>query len=119
MCRALYYLEHFFIFISAISGWVTISEFASLVVTPADITSSARGLKFCVLTAAIKKYKSIIKEKQNRHNNIVFLAKNKLDYIKVFITKALIDSYISHDNSVSVNIIWGWVEGFCGGHGIF
>ena len=71
MCRALYYLEHF-IFISAVSDWVSISEFASLVVTPVDITSSARRLKFCELTAAVKKYKSIIKKKQNRHDNIVF-----------------------------------------------
>ena len=105
MCRALYYLEHF-IFISAVSDWVSISEFASLVVTPVDITSSARRLKFCELTAAVKKYKSIIKKKQNRHDNMVFfLAKNKLNSIKAFITKALTDSYISHDKSILVNIM--------------
>ena len=61
VCRALNYLEHFLVFFSAVSGCVSISEFASLVVVPIFYVSSTVGLKFCAITAGIKKYKSIIK----------------------------------------------------------
>ena len=52
------------------------------------IASSAIGLKICVLTAGIKKYKLIIKKK--KHDNIVLLAKSKLNSIEVLISTALI-----------------------------
>ena len=42
-------------------------------------------------------YKSVIKEKKKKHDKIVLLAKSKLDSIEVLISKALIDSNISHD----------------------
>ena len=35
----------------------------------------------------------------------MLLAKNKLNIVEFFISKALIDSYISHDEFVSVNIM--------------
>ena len=41
-----------------------ISAFAFLVGIPIGITSSANGLKICVITAEIKTCKSIIKKKQ-------------------------------------------------------
>ena len=37
------------------------------------------------------------------HDKIVLLAKTKLDSNEVLISKALINSYISHDEFVSVN----------------
>ena len=37
------------------------------------------------------------------HNEIVLLAKSKLNSIKVLISKALIDSVISHDEFVLIN----------------
>ena len=44
-----------------------------------------------------KKYQSIIKKKNKKHDKIVFLGKDKLNTIKVLISEALIDSYVSHD----------------------
>ena len=74
--------------------------FASLV----GIPSSVVGLKLCVITTVIKKYKSIIKKKgKKEHDKIVLLAKDKLNTIEVLISKDLIDSYITHDEFVSVN----------------
>ena len=58
VCRVLNYIDHFFIAISKITGCVSISAFASLVGIPVGITSSTTGLKICVITTAIKKYKS-------------------------------------------------------------
>ena len=62
ICGTFNYFEQFIIFISAVSGCVSISAFASLVGIPLGITSSAVELKICAVTAGIKKYKSIIKK---------------------------------------------------------
>ena len=63
VCTTLNYIEHFLILGYTITGCVFISVFASLVGISIGTTSSAIGLKICAITAAIKKYKSIIKKK--------------------------------------------------------
>ena len=50
-----------------------------------------------MIVAGIKKYKSIIKKKKKKHGTIALLAKTKLSNIQILISKALIHSYISHD----------------------
>ena len=45
-CRVLNYIDHSLIVISTITGYVSLSAFASLVGIPIGITSSAIGLKF-------------------------------------------------------------------------
>ena len=42
-------------------------------------------------------------KKKKKHDKIVLLGKYKLNTIEVLISKSLIDSYISHDELVSVN----------------
>ena len=54
-CRFLNYIEHLIILISTVSGYVSISAFASLVGIPIGNTISAIGLNICVITARIKK----------------------------------------------------------------
>ena len=58
---------------------------------PVGIVSSVVGLKTCAVTAGIKKYRSIIKQKRKKHDNIVLLAKTKLNNTEVLISKVLID----------------------------
>ena len=70
---------------------------------PIGITSSAIVLKIGAITAGIKKYKSIMKKKKKKHDKIVLLAKSKLNRIEALISKALIDSNISHDEFVLIN----------------
>ena len=60
--------------------------FVSLVDIPAGITSSALGLKICVIT-----------------DRIILLAKSKLNSIEILISKALIDFSISYDEFVLIN----------------
>ena len=72
VCRVLNYTDHSLIVISTITGCISISAFASLVGIPIRIASSTIGLNICVITAGIKKYKSIIKKKRKRHDKIVF-----------------------------------------------
>ena len=44
------YIEHLLILVSTITSCVSISAFTSLVGIPISITSSAIGLKICVIT---------------------------------------------------------------------
>ena len=55
----------------------------------------------CALTVVIKK--SIINKKKKEHDKIALLAKSKLNKIEVLISKALIDSIISHDEFTLIN----------------
>ena len=64
--KALNYFEHIFIFIFALSGFVSISVFPSLIGIPVGITSSALELKTCAIIVGVKKYTSNIKK--NRKN---------------------------------------------------
>ena len=68
--RVLNYIEHLLILVSAVTRCISVSAFAYLVGIPIGITSSATGLKICVITARIKKYKSIIKKKKNKHDKL-------------------------------------------------
>ena len=103
VCRALNYIEHLLILASAVTGCVSNSVFASLIGIPIGITSSAVGMKICAITAVIKKCKSIIKKKKEKHDKIVLLAKTKFNSKEVLISKAFIDPCISHDEFISVN----------------
>ena len=73
------------------------------------ITSSTTGLKNCAVTKEIKKYKSIIKKKKKKNDKI---AKSKLNSIEFVVSKALIDSVISHGEFVLINNVWLFIEDF-------
>ena len=97
--RVLNYIDHSLILFSTGTGCFSISSFASLVGIPIETMSSAIELKIFVITAGIKKYKSIIKKKKEKHDKILSLEKSKLNRAEVFISMVLIDSNISQDNS--------------------
>ena len=73
------YIEHLFILIFTVSGWVFFSAFASLVGIHTGITNSAIGLKIWVIPASIKNCKSIMKKKEKKHNKILSITKSKLN----------------------------------------
>ena len=68
---ALNYIEHFLILAFTVNGCISISAFASLLGISIRITTSALELKICAIAAGIKKYKSIIKKKKVKHDEIV------------------------------------------------
>ena len=96
-CKYLNYVEN--LLSSTITSCISISAFASFVCVLVGITSSAVRIKICVITAGIKKHKSIIMKEKKK----VLLGKDKLNTIEVIISKALINSCINHDEFVSVN----------------
>ena len=83
VCRVMNYIEHLLILVSTITGCVSISDFASLDGIPIGITSSAVGLKICLIAAGITECKSIIKKKKKKHDKTVLLAKSKFNSIEV------------------------------------
>ena len=62
-CKYLNYLVHLIVLVLTVTGSVLICAFASLVFVPVRIISSALGIKICVISTGIKKYKSIIKKR--------------------------------------------------------
>ena len=56
VCTTLNYIRHFLILASTITGWISISTFASLLGISIAIMSSATALQICAITARIKKY---------------------------------------------------------------
>ena len=81
-CRALNMLtiSYLLFLFSAASCCFSIFAFALLNGVPVDIASSEGGSKMHALIAEIKKYKSIIRKKRKKHNEIVFLTKYYLFY---------------------------------------
>ena len=71
----------------------TISSFASFLVISIGITSSAVGFTVC----------AIFKKKKKKHDEIVSLAKSKLNSMEVLIYNILVDSVIIHDGFVLTN----------------
>ena len=99
VCTVLNYINHSLVSNSAITGCVSIT----LVGISIGIASSTIGLKICVITAGIKKHKSIIKKNRRKNNKIVLLAKSKLNSIEVLIFETLTDLNISQDEFLLIN----------------
>ena len=105
VCTTLNYLEHFCILASGTNGCFSFCAFAFLLGTSICITSSAIGLKLCVINKWIKKFKSTIKKEKKMHDKIVLLTKSKLNNIEVLISKALLDLNTSHEEFVLTNSV--------------
>ena len=73
------YTKHLLISISTVSGCDSIGG------GPIGITSSTIVLKTFVITAGIKKSKSIINKKKNKHHKILSLATSKFNSAEVLI----------------------------------
>ena len=54
-------------------------------------------------TAGIKTYKLINNNNKKKHDQIISLVKSKLNCMKILLSKALIDSNISHEEFVLIN----------------
>ena len=93
VCTTLNYIEHFLILASAVTGYISISAFVSLVCSNIGTTSSTVRWNISAITAAIRKYNSIIRNKKKMHEKKVLFANTNLNSIEVIISRALIDSY--------------------------
>ena len=85
-----------FITLSASSGTLSISSYATVVGKPAGIAGASLTLIFTITTGVVKTFLNIIRKKKKKHNKIIALARSKLNIIENLISQALIDFEITH-----------------------
>ena len=90
------YIEKILIVLSATSSGVSVISFTSIVGAPVGIASTSLTLIFSLTTGIVKKFLNITRNKKKKHDNILLVAKSKLNSIETFISQALIDMDISH-----------------------
>ena len=83
-------------------GTLSIASYASVVGTPAGIAGSSLTLIFTIGTGISKSLLKVTKERKNKHNKIIALAKSKLSDIETLLSSALNDSKISHEEFTSI-----------------
>ena len=101
VCVILKYIDHLLTLVSTVNGCILVTCFASLVDIFVAVASSMVGIKICAMFQWIKKYKAVIKK--NKHDKMVLSAKSKIKNIKFWISKALFNSNISHDEFIFIN----------------
>ena len=83
--------------LSKTSGGISIISFTSLIGIPAGISSASFTLIFSLTTGIIKKLLKVTRKKKKKHNEIVMLAKSKLNSIENLMSQVLIDLDILHE----------------------
>ena len=91
------YLDKMFIALSGSFGTLSIASYASVVGTPAGIVGSSLTLIFTIGTGISKSLLKVTKKRKKKHNEIIALAKNKLNTIDTLLSSVLNDSEISHE----------------------
>ena len=87
---------------SASFGTLSIASYASVVGIPAGIAGSSLTLVFTIGTGISKSLLNVTKKRKKKHNKIIALAKNKLNTIDKFLSSALNDSEISHEEFTNI-----------------
>ena len=91
------YLDKIFITLSASFGTLSIASYALVVGIPVGITGASLTLTFTIGTGISKSLPKLTKKRKKKHNEIIALAKNKLNAIDTLLSSALNDSKISHE----------------------
>ena len=86
---------------SATSGGVSIASFARTIGASVGIASASFSFVFSLATVIIKKFLKTTRNNK-KHNNIVMLARSKLNSIETSISQALIDSNTSHKEYIKI-----------------
>ena len=85
-----------------ITGWVSIISFTSTIGAPVRIESASFTLIFSITTGIVKKLLNITGKKKKKHDQILMLAKSKLNSIETLISQALNDMEISHEEFLTI-----------------
>ena len=83
---------------SATTGSICIASFATLIGAPVEKVSVSFSLAFSIFTGIVKKLLKTTRNKKEKHDKIVMLARSKLNSIESKISKALMDNEISHED---------------------
>ena len=88
--------------LSILSGSIFIASFVSVIGAPAGIIGASCGFTFSITSGFVRRFLKTIRNKKKKDNKIVMLARSKLNSIESKISKALVDSEISHEDFVTI-----------------
>ena len=90
------YFDNSLIVLSVTAYRISIASFSTVIGAPAGMTSASFSLAFSISTLIIKNLLETTRNKKKKHNNIVMLARSKLNSIESKISEALMDNEMSH-----------------------
>ena len=91
------YLDKTFITLSASFGTLSVASHATVIGKPAGIACASLTLIFTISTGINKSLLQVTKTKKKKHNEIITLAKDKLNMIDTLLSSALNDLKINHE----------------------
>ena len=92
------YFDKSLIALSVTIGSISVASFANVIGGPVWIVSASLSLAFSISTGIIKKLLKTTRNKKKKHNNIVMLARSKLNSIENKISQALINNEVSYED---------------------
>ena len=92
------YFDKFSVVLSATTGSISIASFATVIGTPVGIASASLSLTFSMCTGLVKRLSKATRNKKNKHNKVVLMARSKLNSIERKISEALMNNQLSHED---------------------
>ena len=96
------YFDKSLIFLSVITGGISIASFSTVTGAPVGIVNASFSLAFSLFTGTVKKLLKTTRNKKKKHNKIAMLARSKSNSIESKISEALIISEISHEDFMTI-----------------
>ena len=96
------YMDKILIVLNATTGGVCIISHATVVGAPVGIASAGFTIVFSLTTGMIKKLLKTTRNKKEKHDKILMLAKSKLNSIESLVPQALIGMEISHEEFMTI-----------------
>ena len=90
------YFDKSLIVLSLTTGSISIASFETLIGVPIGMTSASFSLACSTTTEIVKNLLKTSRNKKKKHNEIVMLARSKLNSIESKISEALINNENSH-----------------------
>ena len=66
------------------------------------LITSVFPLVFCLSSGVVKKLQQKTKTRKKKHNKLLYLAKNKLDCVGIFVSKSVMDGIIDHNDFLTI-----------------
>ena len=96
------YFENLLIALSVTTGSISIESFTTVIGAPVRIVSASFSLAFSISSGIIKNLLKATRNKKKTQNEIVMLARSKLNIIEIKISQALINNEIFHEDFMAI-----------------
>ena len=97
------YFDKSLIVLSVTTGSISLASFATVIGAPVGMASASICLAFLISTVIVKKLLKTKRNKKEKRNRIVMLARSKLNSIESKISEALVNNEISHEERLYDN----------------